>query len=250
MDSRRLRRLASLLVKRRKCPFCGWFGFRFEPFGNTMTYRNDAQCPMCGSLERHRAAFLLLRDLIPSNQKTLHVAPEPMMIPWLVSRSCEYLNIDLLSPAMRQMDLMHLDLPSESKTLIWCSHVLEHVTDDQKALSEMFRVLVPGGILILQVPIRGEVTYEDPTVSSESDRLDKFLQEDHVRLYGTDLKQRIEKSGFVCEMLSTESLPIATRIVYALNAPLYREIFVGRKPSSSKARQHADPSQLFVSDLS
>src|SRR5205807_8227619 len=93
MDSRRLRRLASLLLKQRRCPFCGWFGFRFEPFGNQMTYREDALCPICGSLERHRAAFLLLRDRIPSQQKTLHVAPEPLMVPWLVSRSCEYLNI-------------------------------------------------------------------------------------------------------------------------------------------------------------
>ena len=196
-----------------------------------MTYRDDAQCPICGSLERHRAAFLLLHDLIPLNQKTLHVAPEPMMVPWLVSRSCEYLNIDLHNPAMRRMDLMHLDLPSESKTLVWCSHVLEHVTDDHKALSEMFRVLVPGGILILQVPIRGEVTYEDPTVNSESERLDKFLQEDHVRLYGTDLKRRIEKNGFVSEMLSTESLPKQDQLLYSVNAPLYREVFVCRKPA-------------------
>jgi hypothetical protein len=50
-----------------------------------MTYREDAQCPICGSLERHRTAFLLLRDKIPPKQKVLHVAPESLMIPWLVS---------------------------------------------------------------------------------------------------------------------------------------------------------------------
>lgn len=231
MDSRRYRRLASLLVKQRKCPFCGWFGFRFEPFGNKMTYREDALCPICGSLERHRAAFLLLRDRIPLHQKTLHVAPEPLMVPWLVSRSCEYLNIDLHHPAMRQMDLMHLELSSQSKTLVWCSHVLEHVADDRTALAEIFRVLAPGGMLILQVPIRGETTFEDPTVKTESERLEKFLQEDHVRLYGTDLKRRIEESGFLCEMLSTESLPRQDQLLYSVSAPLYREVFVGRKSS-------------------
>jgi predicted SAM-dependent methyltransferase len=231
ISGKRFRRLASILVKRRKCPFCGWFGSRFEPFGNKMTYREDAQCPICGSLERHRAAFLLLHDRIPLQQKTLHVAPEPLMVPWLVSRSCEYLNIDLYNPAMQRMDLMQLELPNQSKTLIWCSHVLEHVSDDRKALSEIFRVLAPAGMLILQVPIQGETTFEDSTVQSDSERLEKFLQEDHVRLYGTDLKRRIEESGFVSETLTTESLPKHDQLLYSVHSPLYREVFVGRKPS-------------------
>src|ERR1700693_3633067 len=101
----RIRRLTSLILKRRKCPFCGWRGFRFEPFGNRMTHRTDARCPICGSLERHRAAFLLLNSRISPNQKILHAAPERVMIPWLVSLSCEYLNVDLYNPAMRRMDL-------------------------------------------------------------------------------------------------------------------------------------------------
>ena len=83
------------------------------------------------------------------------------MIPWLVSLSCEYLNVDLYHPAMRRMDLTEIDLPDVCKTLVWCSHVLEHIPDDRKALSEVFRILAPGGMLIVQVPIRGETTYED-----------------------------------------------------------------------------------------
>jgi SAM-dependent methyltransferase len=231
MDARRFRRLASILIKQRKCPFCGWFGFRFEPFGNKMTYREDALCPICGSLERHRAALLLVRDRIPLHQKTLHVAPEPLMVPWLVSRSCEYLNIDRYNPAMRRMDLMQMELASESKTLVWCSHVLEHVADDRKALSEIFRVLAPGGMLILQVPVRGETTFEDPAIQSGSERLESFLQEDHVRLYGTDLKKRIEDCGFICEMLTTESLPEEDQLLFSVKTPLYREVFVARKLS-------------------
>ena len=230
MDSRRIRRLASLFLKHRRCPFCGWFGFRFEPFGNRMTRRQDAQCPICGSLERHRAAFLLLEDRIPGEQKVLHAAPERLLIPWLVSLSCEYLNFDLYQPAMRRMDLTGLDLPSASQTLVWCSHVLEHVPDDRKALSELFRVLAPGGMLVLQVPIRGDATREDSSVTSDSDRLEHFLQEDHVRLYGLDLKQRIEESGFGCEILSATSLPPREQALYALKTPLYREVFICRKP--------------------
>jgi SAM-dependent methyltransferase len=232
-EARRMRRLASLLLKQRRCPFCGWLGFRFEPFGNQMTYRRDAQCPICGSLERHRAAFLLLRDKIPRNQKVLHVAPEPLLIPWLVSLSCEYLNIDLYHPAMRQMDLMDIELPANSKTLVWCSHVLEHVADDRRALSEIFRILTPGGTLVLQVPVRGQATVEDPALTSESDRLAKFLQEDHVRLYGLDLKHRIEESGFTCELLSTESFSPSDQVRYSLMTPLYRDVFVCQKPPTA-----------------
>jgi len=228
-----MRRLASLLLKQRKCPFCGWFGFRFEPFGNRMTHREDAQCPICGSLERHRAAYLLLRDRLATNQKVLHVAPEPLMIRWLVSRSCEYLNIDLYNPAMRRMDLMDIDLPDGSKTLVWCSHVLEHVSDDRRALFEIFRILAPGGILVLQVPIGGEATLEDNSVISELERLEKFLQEDHVRLYGRDLTLRIEGCGFLCERVSTESLSLFEQKLYSLKNPLYRDVFICRKPAAA-----------------
>ncbi len=233
MNMQRVRRVAGLFLKQRRCPLCGWFGFRFEPFGNSAVHRSDAECPLCGSLERHRAAFLLLKDKLPSGQRVLHAAPEHLMIPWLVSLSCEYLNVDLHHPAMRQMDLTDIDLPDRSKTLIWCSHVLEHIPDDRKALSEFFRVLEPSGRLVLQVPIGGDVTYEDSSVVSEADRLEKFLQEDHVRLYGMDLKRRIEDAGFTCDVLSTASLPPANQILYAVKAPLYREVFFCQRPARS-----------------
>ncbi len=231
MPSPRVRRFAGLVFKQRRCPFCGWFGYRFEPFGNAMVRRADAQCPICGSLERHRVALLLLRGEIAPGQKVLHVAPEQVMIPWLVSLSCEYLNVDLCNPAMQRMDITTTGLPDGSKTLVWCSHVLEHVPDDRKALSEMFRILAPGGLLVLQVPIGGDKSFEDLSVTSEAERLEKFLQEDHVRLYGRDLKQRVESAGFACEMLTSADLPPAEQALYAIKTPLYREVFLCRKPS-------------------
>jgi hypothetical protein len=85
-------------------------------------------------------------------------------------------------------------------------------------------------MLILQVPIRGGETFDDPAVTAESERLEKFLQEDHVRLYGLDLKKRIEESGFACEVLSSTRLPLAEQNLYSLKTPLYREVFVCRKP--------------------
>lgn len=230
----RARRIASLFIKQRRCPFCGWRGFRFEPFGNAAIWRKDVLCPICHSLERHRAAFLLMKDRIPRGQKVLHAAPEPLMIPWLVSLSSEYLNVDLFNPAMRQMDLTDITLPDASKTLVWCSHVLEHIPDDMKALSEIYRVLAPGGMAVLQVPIDGETTYEDPSVVSEEDRLREFLQEDHVRLYGLDVQARMERAGFEVEVLSAATaFTEAERRLYALNTRYFGEVFVCRKPSAA-----------------
>ncbi len=233
MSARRLRRVLGLIRKERFCPLCGWRGYRFEPFGNPRIHRHDAQCPVCGSLERHRAAHLLLKDRIGPGQKVLHAAPEEIMIAWLVRRSCEYLNFDLYNPAMRKMDITRLDLPDRSKTLIWCSHVLEHVADDRKALSELHRVLEPGGLLVLQVPIGGDATYEDETVTSEQERLEKFLQEDHVRLYGRDLLHRIQQAGFECELLTTADMSSRERTLHGVGHPVYREVFLARRPEGS-----------------
>jgi SAM-dependent methyltransferase len=227
----RLRRLAALVRKARKCPFCGWRGYRFEPFGNRVLRRSDACCPNCGSLERHRVARLLLQDRLCGRQKVLHLAPESLMIPWLVSLSRDYLNADLHHPAMRRLDLTDTGLPDASFTLVWCSHVLEHIPDDMAALHEAFRILAPGGQLVLQVPIGGEATLEDPTVTTDDARLETFLQEDHVRLYGRDIAARIEAAGFACEMLSSASLTPADQSLYAVGHPVFREVFLCRRPA-------------------
>jgi SAM-dependent methyltransferase len=184
-------------------------------------------------LERHRAARLLLKDRIGRGQKVLHAAPEEIMIAWLIQKSCEYLNFDLYNPAMRRMDITKLDLPDRSKTLIWCSHVMEHIPDDMQALSELYRVLEPGGLLVIQVPIGGDVTYEDPTVTSAEDRLREFLQEDHVRLYGRDLRVRIERAGFECELLTTADASPSDQALYGVAHPIYREVFLARRPENS-----------------
>jgi ubiquinone/menaquinone biosynthesis C-methylase UbiE len=153
------------------------------------------------------------------------------MIPWLVRVSRKYLNIDLHKPAMQQMDLTAVQLPDQSQTLIWCSHVLEHITDDRKALAEMFRVLEPGGLAVVQVPIRDGRTLENPFITTEQDRLREFLQEDHVRLYGLDLQDRIAEAGFKCEILKASDLPRSYRFLYGLTTELYGEIFLCRRPA-------------------
>jgi SAM-dependent methyltransferase len=93
-----------------------------------------------------------------------------------------------------------MELADGSFDLILCSHVLEHVPDDGAAMSELRRVLAPGGLALVLTPYRADrPTYEDPSVTSPLDRMVAFGQQDHVRIYGTDLADRLTGAGFEVE---------------------------------------------------
>jgi predicted SAM-dependent methyltransferase len=99
------------------------------------------------------------------------VAPEKELSKWLRSISTEYLSIDISAEAMAKMDITDLELEDNSQTLIWASHVLEHVVDDRKAIAELYRVLAPGGVAFIQVPIWRTQTFEDFNKSTPEERL-------------------------------------------------------------------------------
>ncbi len=190
------------------CPLCRSHLSRFDPFGRPP--RPEARCPRCGSLERHRLIWRYFQsrtDLFDGAPKRLlHVAPEPQM-GTLLARvpGLDYLSVDLAEgAAMVRMDVTDLDLPDESFDVIFCSHVLEHVLDDRRAMRELHRVLRPDGWAVLQVPILRETTFEDSSVTTPEDRERVFGQWDHVRIYGRDYVDRLGEAGFdVCE----DSLP-------------------------------------------
>jgi hypothetical protein len=87
-------------------------------------------------------------------------------------------------------------------------------------VKEILRVLRPGGWAILQVPFFPpvpEFTLEDPSIQSSKDRFENYGQEDHLRLYGHDYRQRLESCGFaVIEDKFIESLPPEQVKRYAL----------------------------------
>ena len=116
-----------------------------------------------------------------------------------------YLTADLMEPdVMEQMDVTDIAHPDGSFDIICCSHVLEHVPNDRKAMREFYRVLKPGGWAILNVPITAEETFEDPSVTAPSERLRLFGQEDHVRRYGPDYVMRLREVGFQVRIFKPE----------------------------------------------
>jgi len=111
----------------------------------------------------------------------------------------DYVSVDRDSDlADYRMDIMDLRLESETFDCLLCMHVLEHVADDYRALCEMQRILKQGAWAIIAVPIdrARESTFEDPRATSGEARLKLFGQTDHVRIFGKDVAQRIERTGF------------------------------------------------------
>lgn len=196
--------------RRRYCPVCESSVRRFLVAGSER--RRNAQCPVCGSLERHRLFRIVLRRYTDvygrRNLKVLHVAPEECIADLLKDLpGVDYLSADLeSSDAMVRMDITDIDYPDDSFDVIQCSHVLEHVQDDKKAMREFARVLAPAGWCLLQVPVTASETFEDPTITDPEERLRLFGQRDHVRRYGPDVVKRMEKSGLFVTVVTTDDV--------------------------------------------
>ena len=81
--------------------------------------------------------------------------------------------------------------------IIIANHVLEHV-NDYKASKELSRILTKNGIFVCMVPIieGWNETYENNKIMDDKDRWIHFGQNNHVRFYGKDFRDRISKGGF------------------------------------------------------
>jgi ubiquinone/menaquinone biosynthesis C-methylase UbiE len=128
----------------------------------------------------------------------LHFAPEKVLTKFFeLYSNINYLSVDIdPKKAMFKQDITKLTFKDNSFDIVFCSHVLEHVENDIKAMKEVFRVLKKDGFAILQVPIKRKKTYENFMIKSLKEREKIFGQSDHVRIYGEDYKNRLEKAGF------------------------------------------------------
>ncbi len=191
---------------------------KFLPYGYGKQ-RPNVLSPSTLSLERHRLLWLFLQDntdFFTSRKKVLHMAPEQCFLSLFKDqKNLDYTTADLYSPIVDvKADLLDLPFEDNNFDMVFCNHVLEHIEDDTKAMSELFRVLKPGGMGIFQIPqdLSLEKTYEDFNMVTPEERTEHFGQYDHVRIYGKDYFDRLRKVGFKVEevdyskTLSPESL--------------------------------------------
>ena len=178
---------------------------KFLPYGYGKQ-RENALSPSTLSLERHRLLWLFLKeqtDFFTTNKKVLHMAPEQCFLPlFRKQKNLDYTTADLYSPiADVKADICNLPFEDNSFDVVFCNHVLEHITDDTKAMNELYRVLKPGGMGIFQIPqdLSLAKTFEDDTITDQKERARIFGQYDHVRVYGRDYFNKLRSIGFKVE---------------------------------------------------
>jgi len=161
-------------------------------------------CPKCGSHDRERHLMLYFEKFGIwekfSGAKILHFAPEPILSKKITDcQPLDYILADLYPTELRikKVDIQNMPFEACRFDFVICNHVLEHVDDDFKALTEIYRVLKEGGLAILQTPYsaRLKTTFSDPGIDSDNLRLELYGQEDHVRLFGSDIVSRFESCG-------------------------------------------------------
>ncbi|CAA7194366.1 class I SAM-dependent methyltransferase [Chryseobacterium potabilaquae] len=200
------------------CPFCGYSSKSLEVVGHDLPVlrekqvigggRRPAGCYKCHSRDRERLlyAFIIEELKLPPETRILHIAPEIKLSKILLNKNFnEYICGDLHTPGYHYPDYVKniniLNIPYEDNhfDIVICNHVLEHIPQDIEAMTELRRVLKPGGKAILQVPIskNNQSTHEDFTISDPKKREELFGQFDHVRIYGQDYFSRLESAGFL-----------------------------------------------------
>lgn len=241
--------IAQESISRCYCNICGYRFKKFLRFGK----RENARCPVCNSLERHRHMYIYIQPLaiLGKGKRILHFAPESVFKHlFLSAEGLDYFNADLEeSKGVYQVDMTAMQFDSNFFDFILASHVLEHIVDDASAMSELYRVLKPGGSAILSVPFlhqyrlgiykrtdgsdlehlsydNPELTYEVEGANTPGQRFKLYGQSNHVRIYAlNDFCRRLEKAGFTIELSS----PTAFSPTFRAEANIVDDIVIAKK---------------------
>ena len=178
------------------CNICNHGLRKFIP-----VHDGDTLCPRCGSLARNRRLYdLLQKGYLKINSTVLDFSPSRNLYRVLKkNENIKYISTDFAGEflADQQYDITNIDLPDQSIDLIICYHILEHIDDDSRAMTELLRILKIDGTCIIQTPFKEGDIFEDPLFQTSEERLKHFGQADHVRIYSVEgLKNRLLKSGF------------------------------------------------------
>lgn len=178
----------------RECNVCGWTGRSFYPNTGPGYHERATACPGCSCQDRHRSLLALLvatTTLFTPGTRVIEVAPMRGFESLLkLQRDINYTSFDLARHAMERGDITAMRYPSASADYFICFHVLEHIPDERRALAEIRRVLKPGGVAVLQVP----VDWDAPTTREYSAPDPRDVG--HVRRHGADFPEHIASAGF------------------------------------------------------
>lgn len=259
---RRLKLVANqLLYKGSKyyCPLCDRFYSQFFAGGFDLPVikeyaiigaglRANMVCPGCSATDRDRLLHSALTSpevqFLPADS-LLHIAPEPSISDWISNHKKEILNnytkgVKYFEGFYYQKDTQLIDITDllfedNHFDRIICNHVLEHIPDEAKAMTELFRVLKPGGLAFLQVPWSPLInkTIEDQTHTTIEEREKYYGQFDHVRLYGTDYPSKLTEIGFSVKQLMPFELGFDDNYLESIAINPKEVIFVAAKQVES-----------------
>lgn len=229
-------------MKKFVCPLCNSEDVAFSPYGFEFEIlsklevvgggkREHVACSECCSTDRERLVYLYLKyytKIFTDEIVVLHVAPELRLRKKIEANlNIEYISADLSKTFVHQnFDLCDIPFESNYFEIIIANHILEHILNDELAMKELYRVLKPDAIAILQVPFSDilQTSYEDKTKISKEDREICFGQDDHVRIYSRkDYIARLKSVGFEVEEFLWQEHHEFTKFNYALakNEPIF-----------------------------
>lgn len=173
--------------------------------------KQDVLCPVCHALPRHRilASWCENHKDLFRNAAILYFAPEYSMTLWMKRNGVEYTTADLYKEADLKLDIQNTGLPEQSYDIIIANHVLEHVDDFCLSLKEMYRILRPNGSFICSFPMdpKIELLDEEETPLTPEERMRRFGQNDHKRVFGMKADQFLTEAGFTVERIDGSDYP-------------------------------------------